>query len=109
MKVETVFPTHLSEESQEWFQEVSRNFELDSHHLKLLTACCEALDRATEAREAVARDGAYFTTKDGATRKHPGIAVELQALTCFSRLLRELGLDISHPSAQPPVIRGGRR
>jgi P27 family predicted phage terminase small subunit len=97
-------PAHLSRSSKEWFRQVTERFVLDEHHVKLLVGCCECLDRASEARQAVAKDGAYVRNRFNELKKHPGIGVEQGALSTFSRLLRELGLDLSAEPARPPGI-----
>ena len=99
-------PAHLSAKSKAWFREVVETWELDSHHVKLLTGCCESLDRATEAREAIAREGLFTKNRFGEIRKHPGIGVERDSMIVFARLLRELDLDITPPAEvrRPPGL-----
>ncbi len=113
MKTKDRPPNHLSGDSKKWWLEVIGGYELEEHHRKLLTGCCEALDRAAEARRAVARDGAYQKNRFNDLVKHPGVGVERDAMTTFARLLRELDLDVEPPSearrpAQLRSIRGGR-
>lgn len=106
-------PKHLKPATKRWFVQVMETYVLEEHHIKLLTGCCEALDRVTEAREAVVKDGAYLKNRFGDVVKHPGIGVERDGLTTFSRLLRELDLDLEPPkeASRPPALRsigGGR-
>jgi hypothetical protein len=60
-----------------WKAVLSR-WELGPHELELLRLACEALDRCEEAREAVARDGAYVEGRFG-LKAHPALAVERDA------------------------------
>ena len=94
-------PKHLSESSKNWWISVCDSWELENHHRLLLTACCEALDRAEQARQAVANDGAFFTNRHGEIKPHPGLATERDACALFARLLRELQLDVSAPPDSP--------
>jgi len=103
-------PQHLSARMKKWFAHVVGTRELKQHHVLLLIGCCEALDRAGEARRAVKRDGAYIKMASGEIRKHPGLAVERDALIVFSRLLRELDLDLAPPkeAKRGPLLRSLR-
>jgi hypothetical protein len=50
-------PAHLKKATQRWFSEVLETFELDIHHLALLTKACEAHERGETARELIAKHG----------------------------------------------------
>ncbi len=77
---------------------------LEAHHLALLERACEALGRLVEARDAIARDGAYVEGRFG-VRAHPALAVEAQSRIAFARIVRELGLDLVAPAASRPPTR----
>ena len=47
-------PGHLSPKMREWYAAVVSVFELDEHHLLLLTLAGEAWDEAKEARKVLA-------------------------------------------------------
>jgi P27 family predicted phage terminase small subunit len=105
-------PDHLSPDAVEWWEQVIRDFELEPHHLRLLRAACEASDRMTQAREALAKHGALtFTDERGVIRAHPCVAMERDARTAFARLVRELDLDTGAPSEtpRPPALQSNRR
>ena len=87
------------------------DFVLEPHHVRLLTLACEAFDRATQAREILAVDGIIVPTADGGRKAHPAVAIERDARTAFSRLVRELDLDVAPPSEgrRPPALRSNRR
>jgi hypothetical protein len=81
---------------------VIRDYQLDEHHVHVLTAASEALDRAHEARERLASDGAYVEGRYG-LRAHPAVSVERDSRLAFLRALRELDLDAeAAPDARPP-------
>lgn len=86
-------PGHLAPATAAWWRSVVADYELAEHHERILTLAGEAWDRAVQAREAVAAQGAFFADRFGAPRAHPGIAVERDARIAFARLVRELDLD----------------
>lgn len=100
-------PKHLERATRRWWSSVVRSFELDLHHVKLLTLCCEAFDRAAQAREAIERDGPFVRDRFDQLRAHPACAVERDAAATFARLLRELDLDTEQApeAARPPMLR----
>jgi P27 family predicted phage terminase small subunit len=103
-------PQHLSAASRRWWLEVCREYELELHHVRLLTLAAEAWDRCQEARERIALDGPYQANRWGELRAHPAVGVERDSRLQFARLLRELALDVAPPDdARPPAITGHGR
>jgi hypothetical protein len=68
---------------------------------ELLLLACEALDRAGEIGQQIARDGPIIATRAG-PKEHPGLRSELANRAFAARSLQRLGLDIE------PVGRMGR-
>lgn len=103
-------PTHLSKASQEWWSEITREYELESHHLRLLQAACESWERMQSARQAIGKHGLTFTDAQGCPKARPEIAIERDAKIGFARLIRELDLDFEPPAEgrRPPSIRSNR-
>jgi P27 family predicted phage terminase small subunit len=98
-------PAHLSKAQRALWRHVIGVYELEPHHVKLLTLLCEALDRGDEARQAIASDGAYLPDRFGQLKAHPAVAVERDARTAVARLTRELDLDGSpEPDPRPPRL-----
>jgi phage terminase small subunit len=98
-------PAHLRPETAKWFAEVIRDFDLESHHVRVLTLAAESWDRCAEAREVLGREGLTYLDRFGAPRGRPEIAVERDSRLAFVRCLRELALDITEPEApRPPTI-----
>ena len=99
-------PKHLRPATQKWWRGVVESFDLEPHHIHLVTLAGEALDRGQQAREQLAVDGPYFFTRFGEPRSHPAIAVERDARIAFARLLRELDLDVEPPREpkHPPAL-----
>ncbi|MBI2526752.1 MAG: P27 family phage terminase small subunit [Candidatus Rokubacteria bacterium] len=103
-------PRHLRAATRNWWASVVAEYELEEHHVRLLTAAAESWDRAQQAREALARHGLVYKDRFGAPRARPEVAVERDARTAFARLVRELALDVEPPASEPrpPGIRGRR-
>lgn len=98
-------PPHLSITTARWFADVLKTYDLAPHHVRLLTLACEAWDRAQQAREEVAKNGATYKNRWGEPRAHPSVAIERDARISFARLLRELALDTEpNPEVRPPRI-----
>jgi|SRR3972149_658434 len=90
-------PRHLKPATRRWWAGVVATYELEDHHLKLLTLCGETWDRCQQAREAIAKNGLTFVDRHGSPRARPEISIERDSRIGFARLLRELALDISAP------------
>jgi hypothetical protein len=91
-------PRHLRAATRRWWEQVYGDYQLESHHELLLTACGECLDRISEAREAIAADGLFLNGNGRNKKAHPGAAVECAQKILLARLLRELNLDIDAPA-----------
>jgi len=81
-------PKHLRKESSEFFKHVMRDYDLDEHHVILLTKACEAPDRVEEARAAIKTHGMTYTDRFGTPRARPEIAIERDNPTAVARLFR---------------------
>ena len=103
-------PSHLRAETQRWWAGVNAEYELEPHHVKLLTLAAESWDRATQAREAITEHGLTYLDRFGSPRKRPEISIAEAATIAFARLCREL--DLSEDSApdenRPPSIKSNR-
>ena len=103
-------PRHLQAATRRWWTSVVQRWELDPHHLMLLTLAAESWDRGQQARRQVDKDGLTTSTRDGGLKLHPGVRVEDACQLRFARLLRELDLDLEPPQAasRPPTLRSIR-
>src|SRR6202035_180984 len=88
-------PKHLRPATSEWWTEIVGEFELDSHHVRLLTKACESWDRSEQAREALLKHGLTFEDRFGSPHARPEVAIERDSRLAFARLIREIGLDVS--------------
>jgi phage terminase small subunit len=104
-------PNHLRPETKKWFSSVLEEYDLEDHHVRLLTLACESWDRATLAREAIAEYGLTYTDRFNSPRKRPEVSIAESATIGFARLTRELDLDCGSPatSAPPPALKSNRK
>jgi phage terminase small subunit len=103
-------PSHLSPASRAFFAQIISDYELESQHVRLLTLCCEAADRGTLAREALAVHGLTYLDRFGAPHARPEVAIARDATIAVARLCRELDLDadaIAMPT-RPPALASNR-
>ena len=98
-------PRHLQPVGRHLWLAVMRDYDLrDGHHLSILTSACEAADRECQAREIIAREGLVAETRSG-PHPHPAVAIERDSRIAKLRALRELGLDLAAPEANPAAVR----
>ena len=95
-------PAHLRKATAIWWNAVVSEYDLESHHLRLLQKACESFDRSEQAREAIAKHGLTFDDRFGAPHARPECAIERDSRLAFARLVREIGLDVSPPSDSRP-------
>jgi phage terminase small subunit len=99
-------PVYLRPQTRKWWSTVLRDFDLDEHHVRLLTLAAEVWDRVQEAREAIAVHGSVYEDRFGQPRARPEVAIERDGRIGFARLLRELDLD-GEPGPDPRPTRLG--
>lgn len=99
-------PKHLDATTRKWWENVVTEFELEPHHVRLLTLAGESWDRCVQAREAIAEHGLTFVDRFGTPRSRPECAIERDSRIAFARLIRELNLDVDAPgdSRAPALI-----
>ena len=86
-------PTHLSEASRKLWVSIYENYDIDEAAEMVLTAVLEALDRRTEAREAIATSGAVLCDRFGCPKPSPWCAIERDSALAMYRGWRLLGFD----------------
>ena len=99
-------PAHLRADTREWWTSVLDEFELEEHHIKLLTLACEAWDRCQQARQVLREHGLTYDDRFSQPRNRPEVTVERHSRLAFARLLRELDLDAEPlgESRRPPPL-----
>jgi phage terminase small subunit len=100
---QSMAPSHLKPTTRAWFDQVCKDFELESHHEKILTICAEAWDAYCDARDAIAQHGMTFVNvKHGDVKPRPEVAIMQNSRIAFLRALRELNLDVAPPETSRP-------
>jgi phage terminase small subunit len=104
-------PKHLRPATRRWFAGVLEQYELEEHHVRLLTLAGEAWDRCVAARQAIDEHGMVYADRFGAPRSRPEVAIERDSRLSFTRLIRELDLDVGQPAvpSRPPALVSNRR
>ena len=98
-------PQHLKPATRRWWSSVVADYQLEPHHIRLLSLAGEAWDRCTEAREALVEHGLTFTDRFDCPKPRPECAIERDSRLAFARMIRELALDDSEsPETRPPRI-----
>lgn len=98
-------PAHLRPSTKKWFKTVTTDFDLDGHHLRLLTLAAEAWDQAQTAREVLDRDGQTFIDRFQQPKERPEVGILQNARISFARLIRELALDGDNAPDAPRASR----
>jgi len=104
-------PGHLQASTRAWYEQVLTDYELEQHHIRLLTLACESWDRCCQAREVLAAHGLTVNDRFGFPRARPEVAIERDSRIAFARLCREMDLDTEAPSVspRPPALNSNRR
>ena len=98
-------PAHLSPATKAWWRRIVTEYDLQSHHLKILQTACESWDRLCQARTAIDEKGLTFEDRLGNVRPRPELTTERDCRIAFLRAVRELGLDSAEvESPRPPPL-----
>lgn len=98
-------PSHLSDESREWWDRLVQDYDFASGELRLLQSACEAWDRQQQARAALDEHGTTYTDRFDQPRARPEVGIERDCRLAFARLVRELNLDqATTEPGRPPRI-----
>ena len=90
-------PSHLLKATREWWASVLEKWELEQHHVRILTLAAEAWDRSTKCRRIIARQGLIVNDRYGQPRLHPAADEERRGKSLFSSLVKQLKLDLEDP------------
>ena len=83
------YPAHLEADTLEWWLSVLEEFDLEEHHIKLLTLACEAWDRCQLARKALKEHGMTFIDRLGTPRARHEHAPKLRSSGIVQSPLRD--------------------
>jgi P27 family predicted phage terminase small subunit len=102
-------PRHLRKPGRALWAAIQGDYRVeDACGLALLTAACEARDRAEAAREEIAADGMTWRDSKGGLRPHPLLATERDARAASVAALRALGFDAEPVGEVGRPVGGGR-
>ena len=93
--------------TKKWVKKVQNEWQLDEHHERLLIMAAQCWDRAQIAKTIVDTEGTVIKDRFDQPKTHPGAEIERQAMLTFSKLLREIGLDLQEPETPRPPYRPG--
>jgi phage terminase small subunit len=103
-------PAHLGPDGARFWTATLRDFVLDSEALMThLAVACGALDRLSECRETIKREGLTLVTRKGDVIAHPLLRAEASARLAFGQALRALRLQPAAEPTDPRVLKPGRR
>src|SRR5262245_48013751 len=102
-------PSHLSRKMKTWWKSVLSDYQLEQHHILLLTKACEAHDRADQASEILNKQGLTYTDRFGQPCARPECGIERDSRISFVRIVRELNLSESVEPPRPPGLKYGGR
>jgi len=96
-------PKHLKPATRAWFDQISREYQLESQHLKILQIAAESWDSYEAARDSIAENGMTFVNKKhGDIKPRPEVAIMQNNRVAFLRAMRELNLDVQPPDSPRP-------
>jgi phage terminase small subunit len=100
---ESLAPKHLKPLTRAWFDQIVREYELESQHLRILQMAAESWDTYECARDSLAENGFTFVNKKhGDIKPRPEVAIAQNSRLAFLRCMRELNLDVQPPDAPRP-------
>jgi hypothetical protein len=100
-------PKQLSKESADFFRKTLEAYDLDGHHLLLLTKAMEAQDLAEKCRKILDKEGLTYTDRFGAPRARPEAKILNDSRNVVKNIFRELGFDLADDNnSRPPMIAG---
>jgi phage terminase small subunit len=97
----------LKPATKRWVHRLRREYVLEDRHIRLLVAAGRLWDQAEECRSIIEKEGSLAVDRFGQTKAHPAVEMERVSLIGFSKLLREVGLDLSRPDDPRPPSRPG--
>lgn len=89
---------HLSPETVKFMKLLEKKYTFSASEEKLLLTALESWDRCVQARQEIAKSGAYYSDRFGAPRPHPALKIEDLAKNTFARLMKQLKLENESPA-----------
>lgn len=88
-------PEHLGTAGRDLWRSLAAEYGIgDAAGMALLTSAAECLDRVTQARAEIERDGLTIRDRFGQPKPHPAAAIERDARGGLLAALKALNLDV---------------
>jgi P27 family predicted phage terminase small subunit len=94
-------PKYLGKAGKKYWKRVVNGYDLQVQDYEILANACECLDRIDQARETIAREGAWCGGDGRLLREHPAQKTERDNKKLHSQLVRELCLDADNQPEKP--------
>ena len=92
-------PSHLQKSGKQLWLDISSEYLFEAHQLEILRLLCECLDRLETCRKQLKADGLFIVNRFGELRPHVALKEEREHRVLFTRLARELALDLDIPDS----------
>jgi hypothetical protein len=102
-------PAHLATEGRRFWTDVAHDYgeEFEPYEWNLLRLAAEALDRGTQARKAIRRNGLTYASPQGSPVLRPEIALEKSSRAAFAQLVRQLRLGNTEDEDETDDLEAG--
>jgi len=100
-------PKYLNNAGKEFWKRVLSEFVFDNEHdFKRLELGCQCLDNIEIGRKEIEAKGSFYIDRFKQPKHHPGYGLIKDNMIIFTRILRELSLDIEPPidAKRPPKL-----
>lgn len=87
-------PSHLSASAKKFWREICGEFVLEVQDLRRLEIACTSLDRGSQSRVAIKKDGPTIVDRFGQVRPHPAVAIERDSAKLYLQAIRQMGVDV---------------
>ena len=87
-------PEHLCEAAKSWWRRVNEKYDFEPHQLHQVEEAANALHRCHLARAVLDKEGLTFKDRFKQPKARPEAAIARDNAVLFSRICRELRLDI---------------
>lgn len=94
-------PKNLKTEGRKFWRAVLKEFEFEkTHDFELLAQAAECLDRISECREAINKDGLFLRNRYDKPVEHDAAKIERAQKKLFLSIIREIGLTLQREDPQ---------
>ena len=88
-------PKHLEPDTAAWWSSVMVEYDLEPHHMRLLTLAAETFDAAQEAREVLVGEGKVYVDRFGQPKPRSEVSIQRDGAIAFVATTAKLDLDVA--------------